>query len=87
MLWPLWPLVPLAAAGIDGQTSVASQFVGWFVNGSYSIHLWLPTKRRQLTLGFTTLPGSADLASDTVLVATNDALLVERGRCAALSCQ
>lgn len=66
-------------SGIDGQTSVESQFVGWFVNGSYSVHLWLPTKRRQLTLGFTSAPGAADAASDTVFIALNDALYVERG--------
>ena len=30
----------------------STQFVGWFVNGSYSVYLWLPAMPRQLHLGF-----------------------------------
>ena len=31
---------------------ISTQFVGWFVNGSYSVFLWLPSMPRQLYLGF-----------------------------------
>ena len=65
--------------GIDGPTDTTSRFVGWFVNGSYSVYLWLPTAR-QLYLGFGEQDeAGADPAQDNVLVATNDVLLVERG--------
>jgi hypothetical protein len=61
-------------SGVDGPTSVASEFFGWFVNGSYSLYLWGPN--RHLRLGFGPDAG-ADQAVDDVLVATNDALLVK----------
>ena len=69
-------------SGIDGTTSVASEFVGWFVNGSYSVYLWGPA--RHLRLGFGP-DASADPGLDTVLTATNDALLVTTKRGAATS--
>ena len=88
-------------SGLDGQTNVQSQFIGWFINGapqlvgvwgwkwwqtahldnervpvagSYSVYWWMHTPRL-LNLGF---GADADPANDTVLVATNDNLLVER---------
>ena len=69
-------------SGVDGacprdHACTGAQFVGWFVNGSYSVHLNTP-KHRQLRLGFGP-DASADPALDTVLVATNDALMVQRG--------
>ena len=38
-------------SGIDGPTNSASKMLGWFVNGSYSVHLWL-NNPRFLRLGF-----------------------------------
>jgi len=52
--------------GIDGPTDTTSRFVGWFVNGSYSVYLWLPTAR-QLYLGFSEQDeAGADPAQDNV---------------------
>ena len=70
-------------SGIDGPTSVQSQFVGWFVNGSYSVFLWLPT-HRLLSLGFGDEVG-ADSLQDNVLVATNDVYVACMFACAACS--
>ena len=68
-------------SGIDGSTAGATeaQFVGWFVNGSYSVFINTPTPR-QLWLGFNARGAAAeDSGLDEVLVATNDVLLVQRG--------
>jgi hypothetical protein len=69
-------------SGVDGacpqdHSCTGAQFVGWFVNGSYSVFLNTP-EHRQLRLGFGP-DAAADPDLDTVLVATNDALLVQRG--------
>ena len=60
-------------SGVDGPTHITTQFVGWFVNGSYSVYIWTP-EPRQLRLGF----GEWDPTLDDVLIATNDVLLVQR---------
>lgn len=49
-----------------GPTSVESEFVGWFVNGSYSVYIW--GQEKHLRLGFGKEAG-ADPALDDVLVA------------------
>lgn len=74
---PSDPLVPTRAQ--DGTTSVNSDFVGWFVNGSYSVYLWGPSRHLRLGFGRDAL---ADPEQDTVLEATNDVLLVKRGESA-----
>ena len=63
-------------SGTDGQTNSRSKMFGWFVNGSYSVHLWLNVPRL-LRLGFGD-DASADPSKDDVLVATNDVLVVQR---------
>jgi len=64
-------------SGIDGQTNTLAQYVGWFMDGSYSVWLWTPTPRI-LSLGFGANV-TADPLLDKIVVATNDVLLVERG--------
>jgi len=64
-------------SGIDGPTNSASKMLGWFVNGSYSVHLFL-SNPRFLRLGFGD-DTSADPSQDQILIATNDVLLVQRG--------
>lgn len=77
-----WTGALFGFSGVDGACPVDfectnNQFFGWFVNGSYS--LWINTPSpRHLRLGFG--PGfGADAIQDTVLIATNDVLLVQRG--------
>ena len=43
-------------SGVDGPTNSLSKMIGWFVNGSYSVHLWLGSSPRFLKLGFGGLP-------------------------------
>lgn len=65
-----------AFSGLDGPTNTPSRFLGWFMDGSYSVLLWTPLQRA-LVLGFGA-NRSSDAAQDQVIVASNDVLLVER---------
>ena len=77
-----WTGALFGFSGVDGPCPedfecTNNQFFGWFVNGSYSLWIDTPTPRH-LRLGFGPELG-ADATQDTVLVATNDVLLVQRG--------
>lgn len=77
-----WTGALFGFSGVDGACPedfecTNNQFVGWFVNGSYSLWINTPTPRH-LRLGFGPEFG-ADDTKDTVLIATNDVLLVQRG--------
>jgi hypothetical protein len=77
-----WTGALFGFSGVDGACPKGvectnNQFVGWFVNGTYSLWINTPTPR-SLRLGFGA-DASADEALDNVLVATNDVLLVQRG--------
>jgi hypothetical protein len=77
-----WTGALFGFSGVDGACPedfecTNNQFFGWFVNGSYSLWIDTPTPRH-LRLGFGAGFG-ADSMHDTVLIATNDVLLVQRG--------